>query len=474
MTYFMGVDLGTSSLKILIVDTYGKIITTTSESYDLTSTKLGYSEQDPHLWIDAFEKAFAKIDEKIIEKVSTMAVSGQMHSLVLLDENKKVLRPAILWNDTRTTKECKDIEATLDIVKESGNKALEGFTLPKILWVQKHEPEIWAKVRHILLPKDYLNFHLSGNLSMDYSDASGTLMLDFKTNTWNKKLLETFNIDEKVLPPLNESTAHIGNFKHIKVYGGGADNACGSLATGLYEPSQGMLSIGTSGVFLAIEEDNKQDYDGTLHYFNHCMVDTYYSMGVTLSAGKSFDWYKDLIDADISFDELIEETKDFTSTDPSLIFTPYIMGERTPHFDSKIRGSFTGLDVNHTRAHLTQAVLEGITFSLKQSYEIMLENGKDFDHIISVGGGAKNDTWLQMQANIFNKPVSTLSVEEGPAYGAAMIGAIGSQFFKTPKECIDTFVKKDKTFYPQQEHVENYQTLYEKYKSIYQVIKQID
>ncbi|MCL2610365.1 MAG: xylulokinase [Defluviitaleaceae bacterium] len=479
--YVLGLDLGTSSLKALLMNKKGEVIETATADYPLITPQIGFSEQDACEWTEATNKVLKALKEKVADfeaELEGISFSGQMHSLVLLDEKDNVLRNAILWNDVRTTKQCETIMNTLEsIVDITKNIALEGFTLPKILWVQENEPAIWEKVKHFLLPKDYLAYFLTGNKSMDYSDAAGTLMLDIDKKDWSEEIRTTFDIPANIYPKLLESTGFVGNLKsefgfkkEVKVFAGGADNACAAIGAGLVKPGIGMASIGTSGVF-ATYEDKIQDYSGKLHFFNHAAENSHYSMGVTLSAGHSLAWFRDTFAKGEDFSDLLAGISELES---NLLFTPYIVGERTPHVDSKIRGSFIGIDTNHTIKHFAKAVLEGITFSLKDSQNMMEEaKGEAFKTVISVGGGAKNQDWLQVQADIFNTNIQTLTVEQGPGLGAAMLAAVGVGWFSNTLECAETFVSYGDIVKPNPKNVEKYEKLYKEYKKIYENTKEI-
>lgn len=490
MGYVLGIDLGTSSMKGILLNQEGKVIKKSTENYPLIQPKSGYNEQNPKEWIKACETILNDLSHEIedfTEKLEAVSFSGQMHSLVLLDANKEVLRPAILWNDVRNTEQCEQIMNDFGgtLLDVTHNIALEGFTLPKILWVQQNETDIWNRVKHILLPKDYLRAWLTGKLNMDYSDAAGTLLLDLKTHTWSRTISERYDIPLEYLPPLIESTGYVGTITEaikdtygfvndILVFAGGADNACAAVGAGITNDSVGMASIGTSGVFLSVENEIHNKYKGKLHFFSHSVPNTHYSMGVTLAAGNSLSWFKETFAPDKSFDSLLENIGEITPGSDGLMFTPYISGERTPHIDSKVRGSFVGIDARHKLSHFARAVLEGITFSLKESQGLMLDvANKDFERIISVGGGAKNNDWLQIQADIFDAEIVTLEAEEGPGYGAAIIAAVGAGWYDSIEECTDEFVQYGISVKPNAENVMKYQKQFDIYKQVYGATKDI-
>jgi len=483
MSYVLGLDLGTSSLKGLLVSREGTAVASASAEYPVLNPAPGFSEQDPLVWLSAAEiviKEILALVPSAKDKIEAISFSGQMHTLILLDETGKPLRNAILWNDVRTTAQCVKITEVLgsDLLKITKNRALEGFTLPKILWVREHEPEIWQKTRKFLLPKDFLSFYLTGNMQMEYSDAAGTLLLDIEKKQWSAQISDAFITPTGVFPELMNSTDKAGVVRkelaqklglgnQPAVYPGGADNACAAAGAGVLDMRTGMCSIGTSGVFLAYEGQTVQDYKGAVHFFNHIIKDSYYSMGVTLSAGSSLSWFKNAFAKNVSFEEFLGGVEKVPAGSGGLLFAPYLAGERTPHADSGVRGSFIGIDISHTMTHFTRAVMEGITFSLKDCMELMIKAGKRFERIISTGGGAKNKDWLQIQADIFNCGIITLETEQGPSLGACMTAAIGAGWFDSFQDCAQKFVNLSKEYTPNPQNAEKYKMVYEKYKQIY-------
>lgn len=483
MSYVIGVDLGTSSVKVMLVEGQGQVIGEVSEAYPLIHEKTGYSEQNPEDWVKQTLAALAKLVQVTgisPNKVEGLSFSGQMHGLVLLNEKHEVLRNAILWNDTRTTAQCREIESKLgdQLLQLAKNRALEGFTLPKILWVKENEPELFAQAAVFVLPKDYVRYRLTGDIAMDYSDAAGTLLLNVSEKKWSAEILAAFGLDASICPRLVESfdcvgtllpevTAEAGLTSVTKVFAGGADNACGAIGSGILEPGATMCSIGTSGVVLSYEGDRNADFGGKVHFFNHGQQDAYYAMGVTLAAGYSLQWFKETFAGELSFDELLGGVEQVPPGAKGLMFTPYLSGERTPYADAKIRASFIGMDGSHKREHFTRAVLEGITFSLKESIEILRSRGRNITSVISIGGGAKNKGWLQMQADIFDTEIVKLESEQGPAMGAAMLAAFGCGWFETLADCARLFIRQEERYQPNPERVDRYKALYEIYKDIY-------
>ncbi|GAE34811.1 xylulokinase [Halalkalibacter akibai] len=491
MKYVIGVDLGTSAVKVLLMNVSGEVCKEVSKSYPLIQEKSGYSEQDPNEWVEKTTEALKELVEQFdgdVASIEGISFSGQMHGLVLLDEEFKVQRNAILWNDTRTTEQCQQIydlvgeERLLEITK---NPALEGFTLPKLLWVKQNESEILAKSKVFMLPKDYLRYEMTGAVHMEYSDAAGTLLLDVGSKEWSTELCEVVGINPELCPPLVESHAHVGNITEdfaaktglaltTKVFAGGADNACGAIGSGILSEGKTLCSIGTSGVVLSYEERNDRDFGGKVHYFNHGEENAYYTMGVTLAAGYSLSWFKDTFAAEEPFEQLLTGLDEVPVGANGLLFTPYIVGERTPHADAVIRGSFIGMDASHKRIDFARAVIEGITFSLNESIDIFRESGKTIDTIISIGGGAKNETWLQIQADVFNATIVKLKSEQGPAVGAAILAAYGCGWYESLEKCADTFIQQAQTYSPNPENVEKYQQLFKLYKQVYVQTKELN
>ncbi|MYL40699.1 xylulokinase [Virgibacillus salexigens] len=491
MKYVIGVDLGTSAVKLLLVNQLGEVVKEVSKSYPLIQKKAGYSEQDPNEWVT---QTLAGLTELLQHfqgdkaAIQGMSFSGQMHGLVLMDNNNQIIRPAILWNDTRTTDQCKQIynivgeKRLLEITK---NPALEGFTLPKLLWVKANEPGNYQKAAKFVLPKDYLRYRLTGQLHMDYSDAAGTLLLDINKHQWSTEICELLDISTSICPPLIGSHESVGKINAeiaadtglspaTRVFAGGADNACGAIGSGILEDGKTLCSIGTSGVVLSYESTNDKDFHGEVHYCNHAVPDAYYTMGVTLAAGHSLSWFKEVVAKEDSYENLLNEISAVPPGSNGLLFTPYISGERTPHADANIRGSFIGMDSSHERSDFVRAVLEGITFSLHESISIFRKSGKQIDTVISTGGGAKNSEWLQMQADIFNARIIKLSSEQGPGMGAAMLAAFGCDWFDSLQACADTFLQVEHEFYPDSDKVKMYQQLFLLYKNIYYQTKELN
>ncbi|GAK48555.1 xylulokinase [Secundilactobacillus oryzae JCM 18671] len=481
--YVLGVDLGTSAVKVSAMNRAGEIVAQQSFDYPLSQLHPGYSEQNPEDWVSGTTVAIVRLilNDKIKpEEIQGISFSGQMHGLVLLDDNNQVLRPAILWNDTRTTKQREEIEAKLGdrFVEITKNRPLEGFTLPKLLWVKENEPAIWEQAKTFLLPKDYVRYRMTGQLAMDYSDATGTVLLDVKKGDWSKEICDALDIPVELCPPLIQSIDLAGQISKsyalfsglttdTKVFGGGADNAAGAVGAGILSPNMVLSSIGTSGVVLKYEDNPDVDYHGVLQFEDHAIPDSYYSMGVTLAAGYSLSWFKRTFAADESFNDMVDSAGESTVGANGLLFAPYIVGERAPYADAEVRGSFIGVDGTHQRHDFVRSVLEGIIFSFKDIMTIYDENHNDFDTVVAIGGGAKNPLWLQIQADIFNKKVVSLENEQGPGMGAAMMAAVGLGWFKDFQEAADKFVHFGKAYMPIPENAERYKQVYKVYKQIY-------
>ena len=484
MKYVIGIDLGTSSVKALLMNELGEACGEASKSYPLIHKQAGYSEQAPEDWvkqtIEVLKELIARFEGNA-EDIVGISFSGQMHGLVLLDEDHEVLRPAILWNDTRTTRQCEKIYETAGkerILSITKNPALEGFTLPKLLWVKEHEPEMFEKAAVFMLPKDYVRFKMTGAIHSEYSDAAGTLLLDVPNKKWSKEICEILGIKESLCPPLLESHGFAGTLTaefagstglsaETKVFAGGADNACGAIGANILKEGATLCSIGTSGVILSYEAEKNLDFGGAVHYFNHGKEDAFYTMGVTLSAGHSLSWFKEQFAKEETMEQLLAGVEDISPGANGLLFAPYLSGERTPHPDAKIRASFIGVDATHTRAHFARAVMEGIIFSLNETIEIFRDKGKQIDTIVSIGGGAKNKAWLQMQADIFSARIVTLNREQGPALGAAMLAAYGAGLFASLEECANVFTSYKDEYVPNPENVEYYRKLYALYQKVY-------
>lgn len=414
---FLGVDVGTTGTKALLVDEYGRVKASVTHEYATSHPQPLWAEQDPNDWWEAAQRS---IEEAAHHNVEGVGLTGQMHGLVLLDDKGEVLRPCIMWNDQRTERQCAEIAAKADPLGLTGNPVLPGFTAPKILWVREHEPDVYRRISKVLLPKDYLRYRLTGQFLSDVSDASGTSLFDVKRRTWSQEMLDALEIPRAWLPEVTESaevsaTVRDGPLTGVPVVGGAGDQAAQALSTGAVKEGIVSVTLGTSGVVFAASDRYRMD--PRLHSFCHAVRGKWHLMGVMLSAAGSLRWYRDLMGNE-PYDRLIA---DAAPSSEGVIFLPYLSGERTPHADPHAKGVFFGLTVRHTKAHLTRAVLEGVAFGLRDSLELMREQGMTFNQVRVSGGGAKSEIWLRILADVFNTEIVTVGVTEGAAYGGALL-----------------------------------------------------
>lgn len=484
--YFIGIDIGTTSVKIIAIDENGKIIKSVSKEYPLSFPKPLWSEQNPEDWwnqsISGLKELLADLDKNEVKAIS---FSGQMHGLVTLNQDDEVIRPAILWNDQRTEKQCEYLNNQIGqnkISEWTGNLALSGFTAPKILWIRENEPENFSKINKIMLPKDYVAYKMSGVFATDMSDASGTLYLDVKNRKWSSDMLQLLDITEGQLPNLYESYEVIGNIKpnvadelglskDTKVIIGGGDQAVAAVGGGVVNPGSCSLSLGTSGVVFTSNDQFFVDDNNSLHSFCHANG-KYHLMGVTLAAAASLKWWVEEINKSGDFDGLLSEAED-SEADDNLFYLPYLMGERTPHNDPNCRGTFIGLNITHERKHMTRAVLEGVAFSLRDTFEIMREMGIKIHHISINGGGTKSMLWCKIIADVLNVKVNKLNTNEGPAYGAAILATVGFGIFDTVEDACSKFIKISETINPNAENHKIYNKKYDKFTKIYPATKEL-
>jgi len=447
---FLGLDVGTSGVKAILVAPDGAVEGAATIPLTLATLEPGWAEQDPEAWWTATIGAIHGVcAQRPDARVAAVGISGQMHSSVFLDRGGRVIRPALLWCDGRTTAECAEIttraggESRLrDWVR---NPALEGFTLPKVLWLRNHEPEAYARLATVLLAKDFIRFRLTGALATEPSDASGTLMFDPAGMRWSDELLDAVGVPRTLLPDVGGSSEVLGRVRAdaaaatgllggTPVVGGGADNACGAAGVGVIAPGEAVASWGTSGTVLAPTAQPLVDPGLRAHTFCHVAPATWYLMGVVLSAGGAFGWYREnfareLTESGAAHARLDEEAAGVARGADGVTFLPYLQGERTPHRDAAARGAFLGLSLAHTRAHLTRAVLEGVCFALRDSLSILRELGLSPEQLLLTGGGARSAFLRRLQAEVYGLPVSTVNREEGPAYGAALLAAVGAGVF---------------------------------------------
>lgn len=444
MSYFLGIDVSTTATKAVLVDEQGRVAATAVNGYDLSIPRPLWAEQDPALWWAAAQKsireALAEVDAAPAE-VAAVGLTGQMHGLVLLGAGGEVLRPAILWNDQRSAAQCDAMRERLglaELVRITGNDAFPGFTAPKLLWVRENEPDVYARVRQVLLPKDYLRYKLTGDYATDRAGAGGTLLLDLQTRDWSAELLGAFDIPRDWLPPTHEGTETTGVISAeaaewtglsagTPVVGGGGDQAAGAVGVGAVTPGVVSMTLGTSGVVFASSNEPLVEERGSLHAFPHAVPGRWHVMGVMLSAAGSLQWYRDAFCPDAAFAALDDEAAEVPPGAEGLLFLPYLSGERTPHADPDARGAFLGLTLAHRRGHLTRAVLEGVAFGLADNLALMQSVGiSGVEQIRIAGGGAKSALWRSILSDVLGIELVTVEATEGAASGAALLAGVGA------------------------------------------------
>lgn len=483
---YIGIDLGTSAVKLLLMDETGKVLNIVSKEYPLSFPQPGWSEQNPSDWwtqsIAGLKELTAGMNKNDVAGIS---FGGQMHGLVVLDENDEVIRPAILWNDGRTQKETDYLNNEIGKEKLSrltGNIAFAGFTAPKILWLKANEPQNFAKIKKIMLPKDYIAYRLTGEFSTDYSDASGMLLLDVKNKCWSKEMLEICGVKEEWMPKLYESYEKTGTLKpdvaeelgfpaECIVAAGAGDNAAAAIGTGTVGAGKCNLSLGTSGTLFITSDKFGVDPHNALHSFDHA-DGGYHLMGCMLSAASCNNWWmKDILHSDDFVNEQKPLWEDGRLGENHVYFLPYLMGERSPHNDPSARASFIGMSMDTSRADMLQAVFEGVAYGLRDSLEVARSLGAAPERTTICGGGAKSPLWRKIVANVMDMKVDTVEVEEGPAYGGAILAAVADKKFESVEAAAKTIIKKKDTTEPDPVLVEKYAAGYEKFKKFYPALK---
>jgi xylulokinase len=445
----MGIDVSTTATKALLVDSDGKVMGVASSSYGYETPQPLWSEQDPHLWWSATIEAISRLLAETGvtgSEIEAIGLTGQMHGAVLLDEDDEVVRPAILWNDQRTQAECDRIRELVGrdrLIQVTGNDALTGFTAPKLLWVRDNEPESWSRVRHVLLPKDYVRLRLTGSHAVDVAGGSGTILFGLRERTWSPEILQDLDIDPALLPPTFEGPAVTGTLSAVAaeatglqagttVVAGGGDQSANAVGVGAVTPGVVALSLGTSGVVFATTAEPAIEPDGRVHAFCHAVPGRWHMMGVMLSAAGSLRWWRDAVAPDRTFDDLVDGASQVPAASDGLLFLPYLTGERTPHPDPAARGAFVGLTVRHDMRHMTRAVMEGVAFGLRDSLELMTAAGVATpSQIRASGGGTRSPLWRQILADVLEAEIATVPTEEGAAYGAAVLAAVGAGWFES-------------------------------------------
>lgn len=489
MAYFLGIDVSTTSSKALIIDEKGAVIAVASSPHTLQNPKPLWSEQDPREWwqaVSACIKAALQKAGASGDQVAAVGLTGQMHGLVLLDAAGEVLRPAILWNDQRTQSQCDEIHARIGkekFIQTTGNLSLTGFTASKILWVKENEPEIFGKASHVLLPKDYVRFKLTGDYAMDKADGSGTVLFNLHKRDWSDELLAALDIPRAWMPPtyegpeitglINEEGALATGLKAgTPVMAGGGDQAAGAVGMGAVEPGVVALTLGTSGVVFATTPSALIEPEGRLHAFCHAVPGMWHFMGVMLSAAGSLQWYHDKLAPEMSFDDLTNEAAAIPAGSDGLVFLPYLSGERTPHPDPLARGAFVGLTLRHGRPAMTRAVLEGVAFGLLDGFKLIQNAGLGkISQIRASGGGVKSPLWRQILASVLNAELVTVNTTEGGAYGAALLAGVGAGAWPDVSSACRTCIQVTGSTHPDSSLVAAYEKAYPVYRDLYPELK---
>jgi len=471
VTVLVGLDAGTTGVKALALSPEGEVVARAERGYPLSTPRPGWSEQDPEDWWRASEAALADLG---VEPAG-IGLSGQMHGLVCLDSEERVLRPAILWNDQRTGAECEEIEARVGLerlIALTGNRALTGFTAPKLLWVRRHEPEVYARIAHVLLPKDYVRLRLTGARAIDVADASGTLLFDVAGRRWSDEVLGALELPAAWLPEALESPEVSGHWSGIPVAAGSGDQSAAALGVGIDRPGPVSVVLGTSGVVLAALPGFQADPQARVHAFCHAVPGGWQAMGVMLSAAGSLAWLRDV--AGGTFDELTGEAAGWAPGAEGLTFLPYLQGERTPHADPGARGAFAGLSLRHDRGALARAVLEGVAYGLRDSLDLLRALGVEAEVGRVSGGGARSDLWLTIVASALGIPLERTVSEEGSAYGAALLGGVAAGVFADVHEAVAACVRVRDTVEPEPGWREAYEDGHRRYQALYPALRPLE
>jgi xylulokinase len=482
VSVLLGLDVGTGGARAVAVAESGNVIAEAYSEYPLHSPQPGWTEQDPEDWWEGARRVLGKVAAEVRgagREVVGLGLTGQMHGSVFLDASGEVIRPALLWNDQRTQAQCREItDAVGDerLIQITGNPALTGFQAPKILWLGDEEPQNYSRVARVLLPKDYIRLQLSGEYATDASDAAGTLLLDVKERDWSAEILAALEIPADWMPAVFEGPERTGELDRsvagelglppgIPVAAGGGDNAAAAVGVGVIDAGLLSSSVGTSGVLFAASEGFTPDPSGRIHAFCHAVPGEYHLMGVTLSAGGSLQWWRDVVGA--GYDELVEAASEVEPGAEGLIFLPYLSGERTPHLDPRARGAFFGLTARHGVPHMTRAVMEGVAFSLRDSLEIMRRLDVPVGQVRATGGGARSALWRELQADVYGVPIHRTTADEGPAHGAALLSGVAAGVYRDVEEACSTVRLREEVVEPDPERTKIYEEHYEVYRSLY-------
>jgi xylulokinase len=474
VTTLVGLDVGTTGVKALAVSPDGEVLARAEEEYPLATPRPGWAEQDPEDWWQAAETALAALG---VGDAGGIGLSGQMHGLVVLDGSERVLRPAILWNDQRTAVECAEIEERIGLarlVELTGNRALPGFTAPKLLWLRKHEPELYGRIEHVLLPKDYVRLRLTGERATDVADASGTLLFDVAQRRWSEQIVEDLELRREILPRVFESTEISAEKDGVSVAAGAGDQAAGALGVGVVGPGPLSIVLGTSGVVFAALPGFAADPEARVHAFCHAVPGGWHAMGVMLSAAGSLRWFRDTFAPEERYEALAAEAGRWGPGAEGLVFLPYLGGERTPHADPGARGAFVGLSLRHDRGALVRAVLEGVAYGLRDSLELLRGLGVRPEVGRVSGGGARSDLWVRIVASVLGLPLERTAVEEGAAYGAALLGGVAGGVFTDVREAVAACVRVGEAVQPDAEWEKIYAAGYERFRALYPALRPLE
>jgi xylulokinase len=472
----VGLDVGTSGVKALAIDPDGGVLASAERGYPLSTPQPGWSEQDPEDWWQATGAVLAELRDSVGPPAG-IGLSGQMHGLVTLDDRGRVLRPAILWNDQRTGEECAEIERTIGLdrlIALTGNRAVPGFTAPKLLWLRRHEPEVYRQIARVALPKDYVRLRLCGTHATDVSDASGTLLFDVARRRWSEEVLAALDLDPGWLPEALESPVSSGTTDDgIPIAAGGGDQAAGALGVGVDKSGPLSIVLGTSGVVFSALDRFAPDPAARLATFCHAVPGGWHSMGVVQSAAGSFRWLRDTAAPGVPYDELVAEGARWPAGTEGLIFLPYLAGERTPHADPDARGAFVGLSARHDRGALVRAVLEGVAFGLRDSLDLIAELSEPITLGRVSGGGARSEMWLEIVASALELPLERVAVDEGAAFGAALLGGVAASVWPDVHAAVAATVRRHGRIDPIPEWVEVYDEQRRRYRELYPALRQI-
>ena len=487
----LGIDIGTGGSRALLLrDDGGVLASATADHAPFTSPRTAWAEQDPGDWWRACQQAIHAVlfeSGTAADAIACIGLSGQMHGAVLLGDGERVLRPSIIWCDQRTEAECRWLDETVGrerLLELTSNPALTNFTLTRLLWVRAHEPDVWRRLRHVLLPKDYVRFRLSGEHAVDVADASGTLMLDVARRCWSRELLDAVGIDARVLPAVFESPAICARVSRdaaaltgipagTPIVAGAGDQAAGAIGLGITQPGAVSATIGTSGVVFAATDRPATDPKGRLHTFCHAIPGRWHVMGVTQAAGLSLRWFRELLGAGASYGQLTDEAERVPPGADGVLWAPYLMGERTPHCDPNARAALVGLAASHGRGHVARAIMEGVAFSLRDTFSIFAEMDLPVARIRLGGGGSRSALWRQIQADVYGHAVDTATADEGAAYGAAVLAAVGIGLWPTVDAACDALVQGRDETRPRPEIVTLMNQRYDAYTRIYPALRAV-